>query len=253
QLLGTTTLGDQFRFESQRLRAILLTALPFMRERVADHRARGDVIEWSTTLHERMGETMTSPLGAALMRFLAAIDADPEARSALSRLMAYLVDEASANDAFASTLYGLTDAMMVLEDEDNLLPILHALADGMAPNARGVVAGTDPALDTEASAIRDLLELTSEIRDLDTQRTLPRILQNAAALPETGDEITPIEVLIDVIAEVNRAAPGAGGTMSADDYRAAFGQTVDFMTDERRGMERLYDVIQNRQLAPTAP
>lgn len=50
------------------------------------------------------------------------------------------------------------------------------------------------------------------------------------------------------MAEVNRADPGAGTHMDASDYRELLGRSRDLMTSESRGLERLYDVLQNREL-----
>lgn len=249
QFLGTRTLGAGFRLENQRARAILLTALPFMRDRIDDHRARGDLLEWATGLDQRMEETMREPLMAALIRFLDAVNEDPEARAALAQLMGYLVSEASENDAFASTLYGAADALMVLEDDRNIVPLMNALSEGLAPNAREVVR-SGGALDLEGSAVIDALDLVQDIQAVDDDRTLRRILQNAVSLPAAGDPVTPLETILDVIAEVNRAAPNAGGSLRADDYRAVFGEVTDFMLDEDHGLERLNGVVQHRRCFP---
>ncbi|HJL20156.1 MAG TPA: hypothetical protein RMH99_31105 [Sandaracinaceae bacterium LLY-WYZ-13_1] len=250
QFLGTETLGEGFRMRNQRAHAILLTALPFVRDRIAEHRADGDLLEWATGLDEDMADAMREPLMSALIHFLDAVNEDPESRTALAELLGYLVSEASDNDAFASTLYGLADALMILEDDRNIVPLMNALSEGMAPNVRDVVAGTERELDLEGSAVRDALDLVRDIQEVDDERTLRVILQNAVALPDSGDPVTPLETIIDVIAEVNRATPDEGGSLRADDYRSVFGEVTDFMLDEEHGLERLNLVVQNRQCFP---
>ncbi|MCA9606151.1 MAG: hypothetical protein KC619_11180 [Myxococcales bacterium] len=252
QFFTTDTLGTGFRMHNQRGRAILLTALPFARERIDDHRAQGDLLEWSTGLDERLGDTMREPMFAALIRFLDAINEDPEARSALARLMGYLVNEASDNDAFLSTLYAAADALMVFEDEDNIVPLMNAMAEGMAPNVNEVVGGSPAALDIQGSAARDALDLLNDIAQVDDERTLRQVLQNAVAIPATGEEVTPLETIIDVIAEVNRATPNQGGSLAGEDIRAVIGQSTDFMLDEDHGLERLNAVVQQRSCFPEA-
>ncbi len=249
QFLATETLGEQFRFGNARARAILVTALPFARERIAAHRDAGDLVAWATTLHARFAETMEEPLFAALVRFLDAVNEDPAAREALAALMGYLVDQASDNDAFAATLHGAADALMVLEDDANLVPLLRALSEALAPNVREVVAAGG-ALDTEGSALRDTLALLRDVQDVDDERMLRTLLQNAVQLPAEGDEVTPLETIIDVITEVNRATPSEGTSLRADDYRAVIGNVTDYMTDERRGLERLTRVVQQRECFP---
>lgn len=250
RFLGTRTLGDDYEFENQRGRAILLALIPFLRVRLADHRARGDLVQWSRDLVPDTEDALSSPMASALIAFLDRVQDDPEARDALTDLVGYLVDEASSNDAFASTLYAGADLLYVLEDDENMIPIGRALAAALAPNARDVVEGgtSADALDLEASVAGDGLGLIREIQDLDDRNTLRQILANLVQLDDGEDAITPLEEILDVMGEINRATPGAGGSFQAEDYRAAMGSTREFVTDDRRGLERLYDVVQNREI-----
>lgn len=250
QLLGTRRLGDGYVLENQRARALILALLSFLRERLAEHRAAGDLAAWSRQLTPDAEETLRAPMVSALVRFLDRVQDDPEARDSLSRLVGYLVDEASTNDAFASTLYGAADLLMVLEDDENIVPIARALSRALAPDALEFTAGTDPdgELDVDGSVATDALGLVREVQARDTTHTLRVILANLAALGEGEDERTPLEEILDVISEINRASPGAGGAFEADDYEATLHQARDFLTDERRGLERLYDVVQEREI-----
>ena len=122
----------------------------------------------------------------------------------------------------------------------------------MAPNVDDVIAGSPAALEIHGSAARDALDLLNDIAEVDDERTLRVVLQNAVAIPETGDEVTPLETIIDVIAEVNRARPNQGGSLDGEDIRAVIGQTTDFMLDEDHGLERLNAVVQQRSCFPEA-
>lgn len=250
QLLETDTLGEGFRMRNARTRAILLTALPFVRERIAARRADGDLVEWSTGLQQRLADTVREPLFSATLRLLDAVNEDPETRRVLAALVHYLVSETSENDAFASTVHTLADALMVLDDERNLAPLLRALSEALAPNVRDVVAGEAEALELEASTVRVSLALVRDIHDVDREQTLLAILRNAVSLPEAGDPVTPLEVILDVVAEVNRATPNGGGSLRADDYRAVLDETSDFLLDPDHGLERLTAVVQHRRCLP---
>ena len=131
-----------------------------------------------------------------------------------------------------------------------MIPIGRALAAALAPNARDVVEGgtSADALDLDGSIAGDGLGLIREVQDLDDRNTLRVILSNLVQLSDQEDAITPLEEILDVMGELNRATPGAGGSFQPDDYRAAMGATRDFVTDDRRGLERLYDVVQNREI-----
>jgi hypothetical protein len=246
--LGARRLGEGYLLANERAREIVLTILPFVRDRLAAHRTAGDLIAWSRELTTDTEELLSSPLVYGLVRLLGAVADDPAALDALTRLLAYLLDERSENDAFASTLFAASDLLMLLDDEENILPIAHALSRALAPNAPEVVATGAEELDLEASAASDALGLVREIQGLDDRRTLPVLLSNLVRLDESAGDITPLEDILDVMSEINRADPGGGGSFVREDYQSLFGHVTGALTDEVRGLERLYDVVQAREV-----
>ena len=56
---------------------------------------------------------------------------------------------------------------------------------------------------------------------------------------------TPLEVIIDVIADVNRVDPTQPyeGTLVRSDYATVSENVVDFLTNRERGLEQFYEVI----------
>lgn len=246
QFLDTRPSGTDYVFANQRGRAIVLAILPFLRGRLEEHATAGDLDAWATDLPGDVSDFLNEPLVAGAIQLLDVVNEDPEARDALVDLLSYLVDEASDNDAFLSVLYALMDLLQVMEDEGNILPLMHALSGAMAPNARALVEGASGTPDIDGSVGYDALTLLREIRGFDHDRTLRALLGNLVQLRD--DQTTPLEVIVDVMNEVNRAEPGAGGAYLPPDYRASFGHMTDFMDEERRGMERLYDVVQSREL-----
>ncbi len=75
-----------------------------------------------------------------------------------------------------------------------------------------------------------------------------RQLSNLVTLPESGRGETPLETILDVVAEVNRVDPGLGTSLRSDDHRAVLTTAHEFLTDQDRGLERIYNVIQSREL-----
>jgi hypothetical protein len=225
--------------------------LPFLRERIAFHRDHGDLEAWAQTFGERAGDTLGSPLGSASIHLLDALQEDPESREALTRLMAFLLDGTAPDDAFRNLVVSVADLLQWLEDDHNMDPLLAALSSALAPNARALVEGTaDGPVTTEGSAADQTVRLLREISGVDDERSLRQLLQNLVALPSEGRLETPLEVILDVIAEVNRAEArlNEGTHLDPEDYTHVFDRAVDFLTNEHRGLERLYDVIQHRTL-----
>jgi hypothetical protein len=63
---------------------------------------------------------------------------------------------------------------------------------------------------------------------------------------DEGAGLSPIEVFIDTIAEVNRIDASSGEPLTAEDYGNMMGSVRDFFTDEHRGLEQFYYIVQRR-------
>ena len=64
--------------------------------------------------------------------------------------------------------------------------------------------------------------------------------------PTTGTGTT-LEVIVDVIADVNRIDPSEDydGTLQQKDYASVSTNVVEFLTDPQRGLEQFYEVVRN--------
>jgi hypothetical protein len=226
--------------------------LPFLRERIAAHDAeRATLQEWAEGLAERMESSVGSAMGvSALAASRSAAERSPKRTEALERLMMYMLDESSPNEAFDSTLIGAADLLQVLEDQRNMVPLLHALSNVVAPNARQAIEDGTTIVTTDGSAVDKTLALLRAIRDLDDRHVMPFVLQNLVTPGSDTEQTTPLEIIVDVIAEVNRTEPGASGPLSVDDFNQVMTRTHDFLTDGDHGLERAYRAIQNRQVTP---
>ena len=64
-----------------------------------------------------------------------------------------------------------------------------------------------------------------------------------------GNGESPIEVILDAIADVNRidaASPSDTVPIDDDDYRAMMGTVEEFLPSETRGLEQFYFIVQSR-------
>ena len=243
---------DRYELANRRTYGLARVLVPFLRERIADHRRRGDLQPWARGLAGRMETSMNSTVGAAALGFLEAVQTDDASRDELSGMMQYLMSEESGFDAFDTMVLSTADLMQVLDDDLNIVPLLHVLSEGMSPGVRDVVASgalVDPAeLPLAGSALDETMDLMRALADVDDRRVLPRMLGNLVSLPESGAGETPLETIIDVVAEVHRVEPGVGGSLLAPDHRRVLDTAHEFLTDEDRGIERIYNVIQAREL-----
>lgn len=203
-------------------------------------------------LANKMSDTIKGPLFSTSMDLTDVIRADPAARQELEALLQYLVDVASQNDAFASVLASTADILQVLRDDPNLVPLFHVLAEAFAPSqfdGKDVVSLVDAqtsllsrisgkAFDSSGNEICKV--------ELDPNQILTQVLSRVVTPMKdaSGKETqTPLEVLLDAIADLNRVDPQRTDRLDVADYGSVTGSVVDFLENKQRGMEQLYEII----------
>ena len=223
-----------------------------MRERMAFHRSAGDLRAWTAEMVVNMEDAVDSALGASAIAFLNAVQDDEESTIELSRFVEYLMREDTSEEAWKDALLALADVLQVIEDDENMVPLLRVFSEALAPGARERVtrAGHFDLRDVESadSLVDATTLLLRRANEIDDENTLTIALSNLVRLPD-GESETPLEALIDAAAEIHRADPGAGTRMLQPDYEAFFGNAIEFLRDEDHGVERIYRVVQSRELS----
>ncbi|MDB4973345.1 MAG: hypothetical protein JWN48_1686 [Myxococcaceae bacterium] len=235
---------------------IALSVLPWVVERFEQHRAAGDLESWTQGLTERVATLLRHPLTSSLVDLLDAFWPEVEASGEFTKVSAYLTDEQNEL-AYRTMLTAIADSMTLLDRDENLSPAIQFAALALAPNAFLAIDG-QAAPNADKSVAYAGLELTggvvSELNKKLTpgkQTALTKLLGNLVL----GDEAqrSPLEVLIDAAADVNRPDATAlpDTPLSADENRDVFGDVQSFLYDqdqEKRSLERLYSVIQARKV-----
>ncbi len=193
------------------------------------------------------------PLFAAVVDLLDAIRANWQARTGLETLAQYLLGTSSPG-AQQATLTALHDALQVFQDETNLTPLVNALAEATGPtlvNDSGAVVRRS-SVDAVVEVLTRLLaraydaggqEICAD--EIDPDHGFATVLQRLVA-PLATTEPTAIEVLLDAIADVNRASPEVPFTtqLNPDDYGNIAAELSDFFENEESGLEQVYTVIE---------
>lgn len=234
------------RFRNRAAPVVSRLAIRWLRDRIAAHRAQGDLDAWARSLGSRLGETVRGPAFSATIDLLLDVYADPPARAATGSLLSYLLDDSGtdAETPFGTTLVATADLLQILRADADVDPLLHALAPGFQ---RTMFAANGTKIPGEAVPVA--LHFLERSRRYDGEHVLDRILANLVSRPANpllADE--PIVVFGDAIAETHRRAPGSGGPLDAMDWRAVLNEVSAFFTDESRGMEQFYFIVQNRRL-----
>ncbi|MFO0762953.1 MAG: hypothetical protein U0359_41340 [Byssovorax sp.] len=243
EFLAVDGSGPTAKFHNPALPATLATTLKVIREQLnanCPDREKGVSCAWAKKdLADKFATTLSGPLFAGLMDVQEELRRDETARRETERLLTYLLTPSSPDDAFAGALASFSDLLQVVADDGNLTPILQAIA---------VAANTASDPDGDGAADTGLKVLKAVTGDkYDRHHALDIVLPKLVT-PTDGGE-SPIEVILDTIAEVNRIDAAASVDtvpLDDDDYRAMMGTVEDFLTSNTRGLEQFYFIVQNR-------
>lgn len=262
-LFATTGTGAATTFSSGLLPAAGPRTLALLREQLAakcppstSTASPAPLCTWAMTdMPKNVEDLLVSPLAASLLDMGEALRNDQAAKAELDSLVQYLIDPTSPHDALSNVLAALADFAQLFGDDANLVPLLHVAASAAAPtlkDAQGntVVAGV---ADGQLALLRRLAatvynEQDQEIcaREMDPLSLASGILERLVTPMKLADgslDRTPFEVIADVIADVNRVDPSRRDALDAPDYKALSGQVLDFMVNEKRGLEQFYAIV----------
>jgi hypothetical protein len=206
--------------------------------------------------------TLSGPLFAATMDVLDALRRDPNGRKAQEDLLAYLVDPNAKDsvgnvEALTELLSSMHDVLQVLNDAQNLLtPVYRVLAsafaprpgDGGHPGGRTMVDATTALLTRLAARAYDGSGHEICANELDPNDVIsvalghlvtPNCASSAGCTAET-----PLEVIVDTIADVNRAPDSTSVEfLRPTDYANVTGELEAFLLDPQRGLEQFYAIV----------
>jgi hypothetical protein len=243
---GTTRLSNQ---NGRQLGVVLAN---FGADQLKRHREAGDLEQWAEGLTQRMLDVLDHPITAGVVSVLEAVYTSPEASSQLARAVANITDPDANPRDFLGMTVAIADTGEFLATDPNLTPVVQFGALVAAPNAFRAIDSQEPPDATKGAAYaaidmsRAVLAANAPVAG-GPKSALARLLQNMVSPSLTNTE-SPVESMIDLVADVNRTNPLAPSSepLTADDYRAVFSQLQKFLTDGDRGLERLYKVIQGR-------
>ncbi|MGD0526122.1 MAG: hypothetical protein ABSE49_13305, partial [Polyangiaceae bacterium] len=209
-----------------------------------------------TTLTNDAATTIGGPTFAGAMDLNEAIRQDQTGRTSTEQLLTYLVDAGSSNDALAELLASSDDIIQIMSDDTNMVPFYHVMSSAMVPTAtnaqgqvqRGVVDATTALLGRAAGRAYDANNVEICANELDPDGVLNIALAHLVT-PMTGSNgqptETPLEVIVDTIADVNRASPGATTKLQGPDYANMANELSEFLLDQQRGLEQFYAIVRN--------
>jgi hypothetical protein len=206
-------------------------------------------------LTQNAAATVGGPTLASVMDLNDAIRKNDAGRTSLEKLLTYLVDVGSNNDALAGFMASSDDMIQVLLDDANLVPLYHVLATAAAPTTkdasgnvhRGVVDAMTALLGRMSGrAYQGTTEICADELDPDEVSALALADLVTPMTDSNGNNTeTPLEVILDTIADVNRQAPGTPGPLQDADLGNAANELSEFFLDPQRGLEQFYAIVKN--------
>ena len=226
-----------------------------------DRSSRAACTWWTQNMPQNLSDTVSGPTFAAVMDLIDAIRSDTTSRTQLELLLQYLLGASSPSDARASTMTASVDLLQILNDDTNLGPFYHSAADALGAQTldaqgnvtqRGLVDGGIEALSRIFAAGYDPQgqELCSE--EIDPNQAIAAALQSMVT-PMADNQLTPIEVIIDVVADVNRADPALTTKLDGGDYGNMANEISEFCLDPASGLEQVYEVVREATLPGQDP
>ncbi len=228
--------AGSYKLATPRLRPVLIAGIDLLRDRVQAHGGAGDIASWAkTTLYPDLERSLTGPLVSASADLVAQVAASGTAKPRLYRLLSSILADPgpTSPDAprFGAVLYATADLLQLLTDDADLVPIVRPLAGLLDPQ---VAVGA--------------LSILRRGLPGDTKQTLLTVGKNFY-LPD-GQSRYPAFFLGDALGEINRSAAGQPGILgtsfSAADYQSLLTTVGNFLSDERRGVARVLDIVSTR-------
>jgi hypothetical protein len=252
QLFAVDMPGPKARLKNASVEKVLPILVSAIRSQIAANCPDPSVpCTWGRKdLPNKVRDVVTGPTFATVLDVVDAIRADQPARAELERLLGFLL-QSDESDASRSMLTSMVDLLQVFEDDASLTALLHAMSSAAAPEvvdpsghvaSRGLLLASIEVMSRILGEARtsDGTRLCS--KEIDPNRTLAVVLRRLVTPPADGSP-PPIEVLIDVAADVNRERPQDLTKLAPADYAHIASEVSDFCANPSRGLEQVYTVI----------
>ncbi|RLB45620.1 MAG: hypothetical protein DRI90_28260 [Deltaproteobacteria bacterium] len=242
QFLQVNGEGGTAQFANRATSPTLLAALGVLREQLNYHcptREQGGGCSWaSNELGRKLSDELSRPVFAALADLTDKINAHEPARRELEHFLTYALQAGSSSDALHGMLASLSDVLQLLQADGDFAPIFNAVANL-----------ANPVDDPEGAGCADrtiqVLKAMSEDR-YDRYHVLDYVLPSMVTPIDGGTGLTPVEIVVEAIADIHRVDATMNTPLDGEDYRYVMKTLDEFLTSDFRGFRQLYYIVQNR-------
>ncbi|MCB9731081.1 MAG: hypothetical protein H6745_00450 [Deltaproteobacteria bacterium] len=211
---------------------VLIALVPILADEAADAIDDPDWDASIATFDQDAEDFFVSRGFGAAVDAMAKIRDTPAHRAFVDELLqAMLAEEppSADTDLFAANLQVLSLVAQMHVPSDAVTQLLRFL---------GVI------LDPQKRYVLNLMDTLKRMRALDPEAVMTSMAKNLFVEPEVGR--TPYKIIRDAVKRTTRVEPGSTAPYTAADFGEIMGGLRDWMRDDQKGMERLYDVILSR-------
>ncbi len=212
--------------------------------------------KWANTdMAKKLEDSIKGPMMSTGVELVDSLRREDTSRREVGKLLSYLLEAGSPNDARTNVVTALADSLQVFGDSKNLDPFLRAMSTAFKPSVYDASgkATTRGTMDAQLALLsRFAGNATDEngtrvcSKELDPNNVLLVLMRNAVT-PMSGSNPTetPIEVLLDAISDINRVAPSSAATPRLDegDYAFVSKEVNTFLSNKERGLEQFYEIV----------
>ncbi len=235
--------GAEARFADPAVPRAIIGLLRTLREQLNAHcptRESGQPCTWAKSgLSETVAEALSGPSFAAISDLLEVTSRDETARRELERFATYALSAPGLGGAVNGALAAVADLLQLAAADGQVAPILRGLARIAAPTDSPATGG----------AIARTLLVTQALfstDDYDRYHVLGPVLAALVAPVEADHGGAPLDALLSAFADIHRADASLDTPLDEQDYRFIFKTAREVLTDETRGFEQLYAIVQRR-------
>jgi len=242
--------GGQWRFKNRRAWYLFLNTLSFIKDRATVHLNRGVL---SAKLQETEDDLRESVGGRTMPRLVDALKilaAHPTLPSELDALLLDLVDlnDAAKVEEFRNIIGWLLQTQVA---ERAWIPIAHGLGEYLDPDGNewefnpdfGCLSSAPP--NTLMSRLMDMLVRMGRARG--NGRDIFALITANLGTTYPGTNGFPLDDFGDIISSIHRQDPAQTGETSVGDMANCLKETSDYLLDQERGLEKLYQQVERRK------
>jgi hypothetical protein len=238
-----------FQFENRSALALFKLGISFLKDetetRCPSVNQQGYCNAIREAIVDEFHKLLAKPLVALSMEFTENIIARNDTRTEIENFLQHVGNEQSGTEtSFHDLLTSVADLMQVFKDKPTVVALTSSISQAAQETDK---SGRSP--DTISNTFVKLFETYANDKELDPYRALEKVARNAVTqLPgPSAQSETPFEIIRNAFLDVNRVDSSVTlAPLTSQDYKQAIATVSELLISDKRGMEQIYRIIQDK-------